>query len=101
MDDIIYSTKKLIEAFDSSDMIKNLRYYKKLVLDNDKLIYLINKYNNTTSNYEKLSLKKEINSYYEYREYMKYYNELFYYVMDINKRFKIYTDVRGCHNESN
>ena len=27
----------------------------------------------------------------------EYYNELFYYVMDINKRFKKYTDVRGCH----
>ena len=47
--------------------------------------------------YEKVSLKVKINSYKEYKEYMKYYNELFYYVMDINKRFKKYTDVRGCH----
>ena len=27
---------------------------------------------------------------------MKYYNELFYYVMNINNRFKKYTDVRWC-----
>ena len=46
---------------------------------------------------KKVSLKVKINSYKEYKEYMKYYNELFYYVMDINKRFKKYTDVRGCH----
>jgi len=29
--------------------------------------------------------------------HMKYYNELFYYIMGINKRFKEYTNVRGCH----
>ena len=27
---------------------------------------------------------------------MKYYNKLFYYIMDINKRYKEYTEVRGC-----
>ena len=45
--------------------------------------------------YSKHDMK--INSYEEYKEYMKYYNKLFYYVMDVNKRFKKYTDVRGCH----
>ena len=39
----------------------------------------------------------KIYKYDEYREYMKYYNELFYYIMSINKRFKEYTNVRGCH----
>ena len=74
MDNVIEKTKNLIEVFEESDLIKNLDHYKKIV-----------------------SLKVKINSYEEYKEYMKYYNELFYYVMDINKRFKKYTDVRGCH----
>ena len=82
MDNVIEKTKNLIEVFEESDLIKNLDHYKKIVLDKPLL--------------KKLNTLK-INSYEEYKEYMKYYNELFYYVMDINKRFKKYTDVRGCH----
>ena len=97
MDNVIEKTKNLIEVFEVSDLIKNLDHYKKIVLDNQELLELINKYNTSNDDYEKVSLKVKINSYKEYKEYMKYYNELFYYVMDINKRFKKYTDVRGCH----
>ena len=94
MDNVIEKTKNLIEVFEESDLIKNLDHYKKIVLDNQELLELINKYNTSNDDYEKVSLKVKINSYEEYKEY---YNELFYYVMDINKRFKKYTDVRGCH----
>lgn len=97
MDNVIEKTKNLIEVFEESDLIKNLDHYKKIVLDNQELLELINKYNTSDDDYEKVSLKVKINSYEEYKEYMKYYNELFYYVMDINKIFKKYTDVRGCH----
>ena len=97
MDNVIEKTKNLIEVFEDSYLIKNLDHYKKIVLDNQELLELINKYNTSNDDYEKVSLKVKINSYKEYKEYMKYYNELFYYVMDINKRFKKYTDVRGCH----
>ena len=97
MDNVIEKTKNLIEVFEESDLIKNLDHYKKIVLDNQELLELINKYNTSNDDYEKVSLKVKINSYKEYKDYMKYYNELFYYVMDINKRFKKYTDVRGCH----
>lgn len=97
MKDIIEKTNNLISAFEKSDLIKNLEYYKVKVIMNKKLLELINKYNNSNDEYEKISLKKEIFSYQEYTEYMKYYNELFYYVLKINKKFKEYTDVRGCH----
>ena len=97
MDNVIEKTKNIIEVFEESDLIKNLDHYKKIVLDNQELLELINKYNTSSDDYEKVSLKVKINSYEEYKKYMKYYNELFYYVMDINKRFKKYTDVRGCH----
>ena len=99
MDNVIEKTKNLIEVFEESDLIKNLDHYKKIVLDNQELLELINKYNTSNDDYEKVSLKVKINSYKEYKEYMKYYNELFYYVMDINKRFKKYTDVRGCREK--
>lgn len=96
MDNVIVKTKELINSFENSDLIKNLEYYKSLVINNSKLLDLINKYNNTSDDYEKISLKNEIYKYDEYKNYMKYYNELFYYVLDINKRFNIYTNIRGC-----
>ena len=97
MDNVIEKTKNLIEVFEESDLIKNLDHYKKIVLDNQELLELINKYNTSNDDYEKVSLKVKINSYKEYKEYMKYYNELFYYVMDINKIFNKYTDVSVFH----
>ncbi len=96
MDNVIEKTKLLIKAFEDSDIIRNLDHYKTLVVNNKKILELIDKYNNSTDDYEKISLKKEIYTYPEYKEYMKYYNGLFYYVMNINNRFKKYTDVRGC-----
>lgn len=97
MNNIIDKTNALISAFEKSDLIKNLEYYKVKVILNKKLLELINKYNSSNDDYEKISLKKEIYSYEEYSEYMKYYNELFYYILKINKKFKEYTDDRGCH----
>ena len=96
MDNVIEKTKELINTFENSDLIKNLDYYKQKVLDNKTLLELIMKYYKTEDDYEKISLKLKINSYEEYKEYMKYYNKLFYYIMDINKRYKEYTEVRGC-----
>ena len=96
MDDVILKTKKFINTLEDSDLIKNLDIYKSKVIRNKILLELINKYNNSQDNYEKISLKQKIYKYEEYKLYMKYYNELFYYIMEINKRFKKYTDVRGC-----
>lgn len=96
MDNVIKKTKNLIKTLEESSLIKNLDKYKLQVIQNNKLLELIKKYNNSSDDYEKLSLKKEIYKYKEYTSYMEYYNELFYYIMEINKRFKKYTDIRGC-----
>lgn len=98
MYNVIDKTKKLIDSFERSDLISNLDYYKSIVINNKELLDLINKYNNSNDDYEKLSLKQEIYKYNEYKEYMKYYNKLFYYIMDINKRFREYTNTNNCHN---
>ena len=56
MDNVIEKTKNLIEVFEESDLIKNLDHYKKIVLDNQELLELINKYNTSNDDYEKVSL---------------------------------------------
>lgn len=100
MDNVINRTKELIEAFEKSSLINNLDNYRSKVIINSELLKLINKYNNTLDDYEKISLKEKIYRYEEYKLFMKYYNELFYYILNINNRFKKYTNVRGKH-ESN
>ena len=77
MDNIIEKTKDLIKVLDESTLIHNLDYYKERVLLNKPLLELIHKYNSSSDNYEKISLKQEIYKDNNYTEYMKYYNELF------------------------
>lgn len=100
MDNVIQKTKDLIEVIDSSEIIKNLDYYKKKIIINKEIMTMIDKYNNTNDDYEKISLKEKIYKYEDYNSYMKYYNELFYYVLRINNMFKKFTDDRGCSSES-
>lgn len=100
MDNVISKTKNLIEVIDSSELIKNLDYYKNKVIINKEIMTLINKYNNSNNDYEKISLKEKIYDYEDYNSYMKYYNELFYYVLKINNMYKKFTNERGCGNES-
>lgn len=100
MDNVIDKTKKLIEVIDNSKLIKNLDYYKNKVIINKEIMTLIDKYNNFNDDYEKISLKEKIYKYEDYNSYMKYYNELFYYVLKINNMYKKFTNERGCGNES-
>ncbi len=97
MDNIIEKTKKLINVLDNSELMSNLEYYKERVVLNKKLLELIDKYNNSNDDYEKISLKQEIYKDNNYKEYMKYYNELFFYILKINRKFKEYTIDRRCH----
>lgn len=97
MDKVIDKTKELIEVIDNSDLMKNLDYYKNRVVMNKKLMEMIKKYNNTTDDVQKVILKREIYKYEDYVNYMKYYNELFYYVLKINKKFREYTSESGCN----
>ena len=100
MDKVIQKTKHLIEVIEESELIKNLEYYKNKVVINKEIMTLIDKYNNSNDDYEKISLKEKIYKYDDYKLYMKYYNELFYYVLRINNMFKKFTNYRGCNNES-
>lgn len=96
MDNVITKTKELIEVIDSSDLIKKMNYYKNRVLNNKNIMNMIDKYNNTSDDYVKLDIKRNIYKYEDYNMYMKYYNELFYYVLKINNMYKSFTSESGC-----
>lgn len=96
MDNILDKTKKLISSIDNSELIKNLDYYKNKVVSNKEILKLIEEYNTSDDDYKKISLKEKIYKYEDYKLYMKYYNELFYYIMKINNIFKKFTNEKGC-----
>lgn len=88
MHDILKKTFEFIDVLDQSDVIKNLTYYKELIEKNDELIELIHQGNDTSDEYKLLDIKNRVYQYSEYQNYMRYYNELMYIVMDINSRYK-------------
>ena len=88
MHDILEKTFEFIDVLDESDVIKNLTYYKELIEKNDELMELIHQGNDTDDKYKLLDIKNRLYQYDEYKDYMHYYNELMYIVMDINSRYK-------------
>lgn len=91
MNDIMDKTFKLIDVLDNSDIIKNITIYKDKIINNREIQELISKGNNTCDKYMIMDIKKKLYEYSDYVNYMKYYNELMYIVMDINSRFKSIT----------
>lgn len=97
MNNIIKKTYELIDTLDNSDIIKELSYYKDKVLNDNHLLNLINKYNNSINNEEKINIKKELYNNINYKKYMDNYNKLNYIIMDINNRIKKITNTKE-HN---
>ena len=96
MHDIMIKTFDLIDELEKSDVIKNVSKYKEMIENNYELKDLIHKGNNTDDRYILMDIKNRLYQYPEYKEYMCYYNELMYIVMDINSRYKSIIGERSC-----
>ena len=81
-------TFELIDCLDNSDIICNIDICKKKIDSNKELKELIQKGKNSEDKYLLMDIKNRLYKYPEYRDYMHYYNELMYIVMDINSRYK-------------
>ena len=96
MHDVMIKTFELIDELDKSDMIQNISKYRDIIYQNDSLRELIDKGNHTDDKYILMDIKNQLYQYPEYREYMHYYNEIMYTVMDINSRYKKIIDMGSC-----
>lgn len=100
MSEIIEKTYKLLDTLDKSNLIKNLTYYKSKLLSNNEVLSLVKRINKETNNEIKISLKKELYNNNDYKHYMESYNELYYIVLKINKKYVEYTNTKeGTCNE--
>ena len=89
MHDIILKTYELIDALDDSDLIVNLTKYKELVVKDRNLMILLDRGNNSSDVEEIRKIKQELYSNDNYKNYMQYYNELFYIIIHNNDNCKI------------
>lgn len=94
MNDIIKKTYELIDILDNSDIIKELSYYKDKIINDKYILDLINKYNNSNNNEERITMKKELYNNINYKKYMENYNKLNYIILDINNRIKKITNTK-------
>ena len=88
MHDIMIKTFELIDVLDDSDIIHGLEMSKDKIDKNSELKELIQKGNDTKDDYLLMDIKYRLYKYQEYKDYMHYYNELKYIIMDINSRYK-------------
>lgn len=99
MSDIIEKTYKLLDTLDNSDLIKDLTYYKSKLSNNEEVLSLVKRINNETNSELKVKLKKELYNNSDYKHYIDSYNELYYIVLRINKKYAEYTNTKegACH----
>ena len=94
MNNIIKKTYDLIDTLDNSNLIKELSYYKDKIINDKYILDLINKYNNSNNNEERITMKKELYNNINYKKYMENYNKLNYIILDINNRIKKITNTK-------
>ena len=97
MSDIIIKTYELLDAIESSNMIKKMTIYKTRLLKNDNLLSLIKQYQNEKNIHEKIAIKKLILLDKDYQNYIESYNELALIVLKINNKYKEYTNTTNCN----
>ena len=94
---IIDKTYQLLDTLDNSDLIKNLTKYKNRLLSNKELLKAINDWKSEKDASRLIVGRKNIYENNDYKMYMKYYGELSFIVLKINKKYSEYTNTKE-HN---
>lgn len=99
MSEVIEQTYKLLDTLDNSSLIKNLTKYKNRLLNNNEILLKIKNTQKEKDNNKLISLRKELYNNNDYKMYMKYYQELSFIVLKINKKYAEYTNTleHSCH----
>ena len=94
MSEIIEKTYKLLDTLDNSEVIKKLTKYKEIIKQDEEVLSLVKRINNEDNPEIKVELKKKLYSNIAYKNYIDAYNELFYIVLKINKKYAEYTNTK-------
>ncbi len=96
MHKIIQATYDFIDVLEQSDIVKQLVVYKEKVKNNLELSKLLEEGRSCQDNYLLLDIRRKLYQNADYQNYVHYYNELFYIVMNINRRYQKLLNHRAC-----
>ena len=92
MSEIIDATYNFLDNLDNSDIIKNITKYRKRLLNNKEILSKISDIQKENDDNKLIMGRKKTYDNNDYKMYMKYYNELSLIIMNINNKYKEYTN---------
>ena len=99
MSPIIEATYNLIDTLDKSNLIKELTKYKEKLMKNKALLKEIESIKQETNTDLIIKKRQALYKNNDYKMYMKYYGELSFIILKINKKYAEYTNTKehSCH----
>ena len=93
MDELIIKVNNLIDTIDNSDIVKDIKKYNDKVMKDEKLLKLLEKYQETKDE----KTKEEIMSNKLFQEYKLKESDLNIMIMSINQKLKTISKERSCN----
>lgn len=97
-DEINNKLNELIDSIDNNESVIKMKRLKEDMYNDQNLKELLDKFRNLDNTYtdEYINLKKEILSNLTVREYKELENQLYFTVLEINKRLNTLMDRKRC-----
>ena len=93
MEELILKVNNLIDTIDNSDIVKDIKKYNDKVMKDEKLLKLLEKYQETKDE----KTKEEIMSKKLFQEYKLKESDLNIMIMSINQKLKAISKERSCN----
>ena len=93
MEELILKVNNLIDTIDNSDIVKAIKKYNDKVMKDEKLLKLLEKYQETKDE----KTKEEIMSNKLFQEYKLKESDLNIMIMSINQKLKAISKERSCN----
>ena len=93
---------ELCRVMDNDDQVKELLEIKKQIYQDDNLKEQLEKYKNSSNKYDAslVTLKSNIINNPLIKRYRELENELYFMILEINKKLNSIVDKKGCSSES-
>ena len=92
MEELILKVNNLIDTIDNSDIVKDIKKYNDKVMKDEKLLKLLEKYQETKDE----EIKEKIMSNKLFQEYKLKESDLNIMIMSINQKLKAISKERSC-----
>ena len=103
-EEVYQKLDELIDCLEESSIIKDVKRLKKIALEDEQLVNLLDEYHKKIDlyrDYELIDLKRKIIDNSNFSNYKAKEQELYYLVLEINNRLTKITKEKSCRYENN